>query len=152
MLYLFWIMSRANCGKVLALRTTDQQRKEGMAMKKDRVKIQKWNAATNAKAPCLPGWRKRLCCLALAVLIAATNLCVPAFTASDPCNGNHSFKTYYNDYIDDWPQTDYCQKCGKHPRIHPCLYTLRFITMGETYSEQRRRTVALFKQRRVYSG
>lgn len=134
MLYLFWIMSRANCGKVLALRTTDQQRKEGMAMKKDRVKIQKWNAATNAKAPCLPGWRKRLCCLALAVLIAATNLCVPAFTASDPCNGNHSFKTYYNDYIDDWPQTDYCQKCGKHPRIHPCLYTLRFITMGETYS------------------
>lgn len=112
-------------------------------MKKDRVNIQKRNTVADAKTTCSMRWQGRLCCIILAVFVAVSNLCSPAFAASDPCNGNHSFKKYYNDYIndiddidniDEWPETDYCQKCGKHPRVHHCLYPLRFMTMGTTYS------------------
>lgn len=103
-------------------------------MKKNRVNVQKRQPAASVKTTYPLGWQGRLCCIILAIFVAVSNLCSPAFAVSDPCNGNHSFTSYYNDYIGDWPQTDYCQKCGKHPRVHPCLYPLRFMTMGTTYS------------------
>lgn len=100
-------------------------------MKKNQFNIQKWNIVTNVKTIRSQGWRSRLCCIFFAMFIAIFSL--PVFAASDPCNGNHSNKKYYNDYTGKWLDTDYCQNCG-HIEVHTCLYPLRFMTVGTTYS------------------
>lgn len=102
-------------------------------MKKNRVNIQKRSTATRSKTLYLLRWKGRLCCLFLAMFVAIANHCLPVFAASDSCNGEHIYKKYYNDYRGKEYETDYCQECG-HIRVHDCLYSLRFMTVGKTYS------------------
>lgn len=102
-------------------------------MKRKQVNIQKWNISTNVKAACLQGWKGRLCCIFVAMFVAIANLYLPVYATSDTCNGEHNNTTYYNDYIKEQLPTDYCQDCG-HIEVHPCLYPLRFMTVGTTYS------------------
>lgn len=102
-------------------------------MKRKQVNTQKWNISTNVKFACLQGWKGRLCCIFLAMFVAIANLYLPVYATSDTCNGEHNNTTYYNDYIREQLPTDYCQNCG-HIEVHPCLYPLRFMTVGTTYS------------------
>lgn len=85
-----------------------------------------------------------MCCIVLAIFAAITNLCSPAFAVSDSCNGNHSYATYTNPVHNIEFQTDYCTKCG-YIRIHKCQYSLRFMTVGKTYSYTDPRTSSASK-------
>lgn len=77
-------------------------------------------------------WKSRLFSAVLAIVVII-GLCSPAFAASDPCNGNHSYPMYYNEILGKTVETDCCQNCD-HVRVHPCRHSLRFMTVGKTNS------------------
>jgi len=109
------------------------ERKRGMLMRKNQAVIQNQSAAANAKPSLRLGWKSRLCCIIFAMFVAAANYCPLVSAASAPCNDGHNYKPYYNNYAGIELATDYCQNCG-YIKVHPCRYSLRFMTVGTTYS------------------